>query len=109
MSSDSAITTPFQLAVVMTGANARRRRPTPGSPAQGVHLPRLRRPAGPAVPPRDDAQRGRRAAALGAVDDLLALGPGIGDRLRALLVDRLVAPAGAAQMCFCAASMRRGD
>src|SRR3954469_4253550 len=109
MSSDSAMTTPFQVAVVMSCVNAKRTAGSPRSPAEGVHLPRLRRPACAAVPPRDDAQRRRRRTALGAVDDLLGVGPGVGDRRRPLLVDGLVTPAGAAQVSFCAASMRGGD
>src|SRR3954463_10313184 len=108
MSSDSAMTTPFQVAVVMPRVNAGRTAGSPRSPAEGVHLPRLRRPARAAVPPRDDAQRGGRRATLGAVDDLLSVGTGVGDRRRPLLVDGLVAPAGAAEMSFCAAPMSRG-
>src|SRR5687767_8559137 len=96
MSSDVAITVPFQVAVDMP--------PLYLSPAKGVHLPRLRSPAGPAVAPRDDAQRGGRRAALGAVDGVLRVGPRLGDLLGAFLVDRPVAPAGASQVCFSASS-----
>src|SRR5687767_10234944 len=108
MSSDSAMTTPFQVAVVMppscaTGADGGR------SPAEGVHLPRLGRAAGPAVAPGDDVQRRGRLAALRAVDCVLRVGPRLGDLLRPLLVDGPVAPARATQMCFCAASRPVGD
>src|SRR5688572_28907125 len=51
MSSDCAITVPFQVAVVMTRGCAFR-----GSPAQGIDGARLRRPARPAVTPGHDAQ-----------------------------------------------------
>src|SRR5829696_4490755 len=101
MSSDLAITVTFQEAVVML--------PLYASPAEGVHLPRLRRPAGPAVPPGDDAQRRGRRPALGALDGVLRVGPRLGDVLGAFLVDRLVAPAGATQVCFSAASRPCGD
>src|SRR5688572_1726663 len=104
MSSDSAITAPFQIAVVMPPCNDGRRTGSPASPAEGVHLPRLGGAAGTAVAPADDAQRRRRRAALGAVDRLLGVGPGLADLLRPLLVDGPVTPAGATQMCFCAAS-----
>src|SRR5687768_3206902 len=101
MSSDFAITVPFQEAVVMP--------PLYASPAQGVHLPRLRRPAGPAVAPGHDAQRRGRRAALGAVDGVLRVGPRFGDLLGAFLVDRLVAPAGTSEVCFSAASRPCAD
>src|SRR3954452_829452 len=109
MSSDSAITVPFQEAVVMSSSNAGPTAASPASPAQGVHLPRLGRPAGAAVAPGHDAQLGGRAAALGAVDGVGGMGPRVGDVLRPLLVDALVAPAGATEVCFGAASMQRGD
>src|SRR5829696_8410870 len=109
MSSDWAMTTPFQVAVVMrrwspSGAVGGGR-----SPAEGVHLPRLRRAAGPAVAPGDDVQRGRGRAALGTVDGLLRVCPRLADLLGPFLVDGLVAPAGAAQMGFGAASGPRSD
>src|SRR3954447_18606585 len=109
MSSDSATTVPFQVAVVMRRSSPRRATDAGHSPAEGVHLARLRRPAGPAVTPGDDAQRGREGTALGAVDGLLGVCPGLTDLLRPSRVDGLVAPAGAAQMSFGAASGPRSD
>src|SRR4051794_8649653 len=100
MSSDSAITAPFQVAVVMPVANAFRGRPTPCSPAQRVHLPGLGRAAGAAVAPRHDAHRSGGRTALRALDRLLRSRPCLADLLRPFLVDGLVAPAGAAQMSF---------
>src|SRR5829696_3765430 len=108
MSSDSAITVPFQVAVAMACATS----PTHGafrnSPAQRVHLPRLGRPAGTAVPPGDDAQWRRRDAALGALDGRTGLCPGGGDLGGSLLVDARVAPAGATEVSFSAASGLNG-
>src|SRR4051812_37635652 len=109
MSSDSATTTPFQVAVAMPVANARRGRPTPGSPAQRVHLPGLGRTAGAAVPPGHDVQRGGGRAALRALDRLLRSGPCLADLLGPFLVDGLVSPAGAAKMSFGAASSLHDD
>ena len=79
------------------------------SPAEGVHLPRLGGAARAAVTPADDAQRRGRGAALGAVDRLLGVGSSLADLLRPLLVDGPVTPAGATQVCFCAASRPCGD
>src|SRR5690242_9925520 len=109
MSSDSAMTTPFQIAAVVTCVNAGRGPRSPVLPAEGVHLPRLRGPAGSAVTPRDDVQRGGRGAALGALDGLGALGPRFGDLAGPFLVDALVAAAGATQMGFGTSAVRRGD
>src|SRR4051794_10716754 len=108
MSSDSAMTTPFQVAVVMdrwspdsAGGAA--------SPPQRVHLPRLGRATGAAVPPRHDVQRRGGRAALRALHRLLRAGPRLADLLRPFLVDGLVSPAGATQMSFGAASSLHGD
>src|SRR3954447_13444860 len=104
MSSDSATTVPFQVAVVMSRYSPRLSTGRGRSPAEGVHLAGLRRPAGTAVAPGDDAQRCRRRAALGTVDGLLRVCPRLADLLGAFLVDGLVTPAGAPQMSFGAAS-----
>src|SRR5687768_3873526 len=109
MSSDSAMTVPFQVAVVMPPSCAPAATERRESPAEGVHLPRLGRAAGPAVAPRDDVQRCGRLAALGAVDRVLRVRAGLADLLRPLLVEGPVTPAGATQMCFCAASRPVGD
>src|SRR3954471_14896780 len=116
MSSDSAMTVPFQEAVVTEpmvprpAASCR----TAGcggrcSPAQGTDAPGLRSVARSAVRPGHQLQRCRRAAALGALDGLLRPGPRLADLLRALLVDGPVAPAGASQMCFRAVYRPGGD
>src|SRR5215218_3421844 len=108
MSSDSAMTSPFQVAVVMRRSSPCWR-PRAASPAQRVHLPGLRGPAGAAVPPGHDAARRGARAALRALDGLLRAGPRLGDLLRPFLVDGLVSPTGAAQVSFCAASSLHGD
>src|SRR4051795_9879825 len=121
MSSDSAMTVPFQEAVVTepmvprpaasgrTAWGGGRGSPARGSPAQGTDGPGLRAGAPPAVRPGHQLQGCRRAAALGALDGLLRPGPRLADLLRALLVDGPVAPAGASQMCFRAVSRPGGD
>src|SRR3954453_11006392 len=121
MSSDSAMTVPFQEAVVTEpmvprpAASCRtawcggRGSPARCSPAQGTDAPGLRSVARSAVRPGHQLQGCRRAAALGALDGLLRPGPRLADLLRALLVDGPVAPAGASQMCFRAVSRPGGD
>jgi hypothetical protein len=79
------------------------------SPAERVDQPGLRRAAGPAVAPRDDGQRRRRRPALRAVDRLARSVAGLGELAGPLLVDGLVAPAGAPEMGFGAASTVCGD
>ena len=81
----------------------------PVSPAQGVGQPGLGGAAGAAVAPREDRQRGGGGAALRAVDRLVRPGAGLGDLTGALLVDLLVAPAGATQVSYGAASTGCGD
>src|SRR3954469_21991637 len=109
MSSDSAITAPFQVAVVIPVPNAPGGRPTSRSPTQRVHLPGSGGPAGAAVSPGHDAQRARGLAALGALDGLLRMGARLLDLLGPFLVDLLVAPAGAAQVGFGASSRPVSD
>src|SRR3954468_6716900 len=109
MSSDSARTVPFQVAVVMRTMVPRVAARCRQSPAQGVDGARLRRPARPAVSPRDDAQRRRRLAALRALHRLGRMGPGGADLLAPLLVDRCVALAWATQMTLSAASTDDGN
>jgi hypothetical protein len=79
------------------------------SPAQGVGEACVGRPARATVAPRDDGQRRRRGAALGALDRLAAAGPGLADLPGPLLVDGLVAPARAPEMGFGAAAVVGGD
>src|SRR3954453_18804605 len=108
MSSDFSITAPFQGAVVMPGRSAALNRLIPGrrgSPAQRADAPGLRGVAGGAGAPGHQPQRGRGFPALGAVDELVRVGAGLADLLRAFLVDRLVAPAGAAEMVVRASSV----
>ena len=121
MSSDSAITVPFQVAVVMGPSSPSGRPPDQADrgativllaravTSGGVHLPRLGGAAGPAVAPADDVQRRGRRAAFGAVDRLLRVRPRLGDLLRPLLVDGPVTPTGATQVRFRAASRPCGD
>ena len=81
----------------------------PRSPTQRLGLAGVRRPAGPAVAPRDDRQRRGGGAALGALDRGVRAGAGLGDLAGTFFVDRPVAPAGAAKMSFGAASTVCGD
>src|SRR4051794_13556410 len=103
MSSDSAITLPFQVAVVISGESPAAAVYS-GSPAQRVGGPGLRGVAGPAVAPRHDPQRLRRLPALGALDGLVPPGAGVADLPRPFLVDGLVALARAAEVGFGASS-----
>ena len=64
---------------------------------------------GAAVAPGHDLQGSGRAAALGALDRLLALGAGLGDFGGALLVDLRVTPAGAPEMVIGASSVLSGN